>query len=163
MTSSSVVPRPLLRSAARIACSVLLAGFAAACSAVGSAGAGSASNPDAMGWSELFNGGTLAGWISKFAKHDVAEKFANTFTVKDGIIEARSDGYGGDYNVQFGHLYYEKPYSYYLLSMEYRFVGELYPKAPSYTNRSSSNPPHPAQSGAQEPKNNPPPQKNTLV
>jgi hypothetical protein len=49
----------------------------------------------------------------------------------------RYDGYGGNYDAQFGHLYYDRPYSYYLVSHEYRFVGELYPGAPSYTLRNS--------------------------
>lgn len=137
MTSSPVVSRPMLRSALRIVRCALCAGVAAACASGGSAGAGGASNPDAKEWIDLFNGRNLDGWIPKFAKHEVGENFANTFQVKDGIITARYDGYGGDYNVQFGHLYYEKPYSYYLVSMEYRFVGELYPKAPSYTIRNS--------------------------
>jgi hypothetical protein len=39
--------------------------------------------------------------------------------------------------MQFGHLYYDKPFSYYLISAEYRFLGDLYPGAPSYTLRNS--------------------------
>lgn len=116
---------------------LVLAGVVAACATTGAGSATASRDPDAKEWIELFNGRNLDGWISKFAKHEVGVNYANTFRVRDGIIEAKYDGYGGDYNVQFGHLYYEKPYSYYLLSMEYRFVGELYPKAPSYTIRNS--------------------------
>ena len=96
-----------------------------------------ASNPDAKEWIELFNGRNLDGWIAKIAKHDVGDNYANTFRVVDGVIQARYDGYGGNYNAQFGHLYYEKPYSYYIISADYRFSGELYPGAPSYTLRNS--------------------------
>jgi hypothetical protein len=67
----------------------------------------------------------------------VGDNYANTFRVVDGVIQARYDGYGGAYNLQFGHLYSDKPYSYYLVATEYRFTGELYPKAPSYTLRNS--------------------------
>ncbi len=85
----------------------------------------------------MFDGKTLRGWTPKIAKHDVGDNYANTFRVVDGTIQARYDGYGGSYNAQFGHLYYDRPYSYYLVSAEYRFVGDLYPGAPSYTLRNS--------------------------
>jgi hypothetical protein len=49
------------------------------------------------------------------------------------MIRASYDNYGETFDDQFGHLYYKKPYSYFRLQMEYRFVGELYPGAPSYT------------------------------
>ncbi len=112
--------------------------FAVVATACAGAQLGSAGNdPDRKEWIDLFNGRNLDGWTAKFAKHEVGENYANTFRVVDGVIEARYDGYGGNYNTQFGHLYYDKPYSYYLVSHEYRFVGELYPGAPSYTLRNS--------------------------
>ena len=112
--------------------------LAVASTACAGAQLGSAANdPDRREWIELFNGRTLDGWTAKFAKHEVGENYANTFRVVDGMIQARYDGYGGNYNLQFGHLYYDKPYSYYLVSHEYRFVGELYPGAPSYTLRNA--------------------------
>ena len=112
--------------------------FAVAATGCAGAQVGSAANdPDRREWIELFNGRTLDGWTAKFAKHEVGENYANTFRVVDGMIQARYDGYGGNYDMQFGHLYYDKPYSYYLVSHEYRFVGELYPGAPSYTLRNA--------------------------
>jgi hypothetical protein len=136
----SVIPEPAgcrsRRRAAlsRAACAVALVGLAASCASMGR---GTAANPDEQVWIELFNGKNLDGWIPKIAKHPVGDNYANTFRVVDGVIQGRYDGYGGAYNMQFGHLYYEKPFSYYLLSMEYRFTGELYPGAPSYTLRNS--------------------------
>lgn len=91
----------------------------------------------AQEWIELFDGKSLTGWTAKFAKSEVGENYANTFRVVDGVIRARYDGYGGNYDARFGHLYYDRPFSHYLLSMQYRFVGELYPGAPSYTLRNS--------------------------
>jgi hypothetical protein len=108
-----------------------------ATSAPGRGSAVAARDPDAKEWIELFNGKNLDGWIAKIAKHDVGDNYANTFRVADGMIIARYDGYGGNYDAQFGHLYFERPYSHYLVSAEYRFVGDLYPGAPSYTLRNS--------------------------
>ena len=123
---------------ARIVASVMLATAVSNC-ATGGAGSSTVQSrdPDVKEWIELFNGRNLDGWIAKIAKHDVGDNFANTFRVADGTIQARYDGYGGNYNAQFGHLYFERPYSYYLVSAEYRFLGDLYPGAPSYTLRNS--------------------------
>jgi hypothetical protein len=109
----------------------------AGCAAGGVGSASASRDPDAKEWIQLFNGKNLDGWTAKIAKHEVGDNYANTFRVVDGTIQGRYDGYGGDYNLQFGHLYYDKPFSYYLLSLEYRFVGEMYPGAPAYTIRNS--------------------------
>jgi hypothetical protein len=110
---------------------------AASCAWAGRRSSAEPSDPDRKDWIELFNGKNLDGWTAKIAKHEVGDNYANTFRVVDGVIQARYDGYGGNYNAQFGHLYYERPFSYYLVSMETRFSGELYPGAPSYTLRNS--------------------------
>lgn len=87
-------------------------------------------------WISLFNGKDINDWMVKIQHHDINVNFASTFRVEDGIIKVRYDGYG-DFNDQFGHLYYKKPYSWYHLKMEYRFVGEQHKGAPSYTLRNS--------------------------
>lgn len=87
---------------------------------------------DDAGWVKLFNGHDLEGWIVKIHHHDVGENFGNTFRVEDGMISVRYDQYG-DFNDQFGHLYYEQPFSRFHLIVEYRFTGELQPGAPDYT------------------------------
>lgn len=84
-------------------------------------------------WKELFNGKDISDWIVKIHHHDVGVNYGNTFRVEDDMIKARYDKYEGDFNDQFGHLYYKQPYSYFRLQMEYRFIGELHPGAPSYT------------------------------
>ena len=130
--------RPAIRLR-RVGSIALLTWFAAGCSAgaAQSASRAPSRDPDAREWIELFDGKTLRGWTPKIAKHDVGDNYANTFRVVDGTIQARYDGYGGKYDAQFGHLYYDRPFSYYLVSAEYRFVGDLYPGAPSYTLRNS--------------------------
>ncbi|WP_339785120.1 DUF1080 domain-containing protein [uncultured Imperialibacter sp.] len=87
-------------------------------------------------WKTLFNGKDINDWIVKIHHHDVDVNFGNTFRVEDGIIKVRYDQYG-DFNEQFGHLYYKQPYSYYRLVMDYRFVGELQRGAPEYTIKNS--------------------------
>ena len=113
------------------------AALAVALAGCATAGATRAEGPDEREWVALFDGRTLDGWTAKFARHEVGENYANTFRVRDGVLEARYDGYGGDYAEQFGHLYYDRPFSHYLLSLDYRFVGELYPGSPDYTIRNS--------------------------
>ena len=83
-------------------------------------------------WQQLFNGKDINDWIVKIHHHDVGENFGNTFRVEDGIIKVRYDRYG-DFNDQFGHLYYKTPFSYYHLKLQYRFVGQWVKTAPSYT------------------------------
>ena len=83
-------------------------------------------------WIDLFNGENLDGWIVKIHHHTVDQNYGNTFRAENGTIEVRYDEYD-DFDEQFGHLYYEQPYSHFHLKLEYRFVGELQPGAPSYT------------------------------
>lgn len=87
-------------------------------------------------WINLFNGKDINDWFVKIQHHDVGVNFGNTFRVEDSMIRVSYDQYG-DFNDQFGHLYYKTPFSYYHLKLEYRFVGQLQRGAPSYTLRNS--------------------------
>lgn len=87
-------------------------------------------------WMPLFNGRDLDGWTVKINKHDAGVNFGDTFRAEDGVIKVRYDQYG-DFDDQFGHLYYDQPFSHFKLRLEYRFVGELQPGAPDYTLRNS--------------------------
>jgi hypothetical protein len=80
----------------------------------------------------LFNGKDLDGWIVKVHHHEPGVNFGDTFRAEDGMIKVRYDQYD-DYNDQFAHLYYHKPFSKFHLKLEYRFQGELQKGAPSYT------------------------------
>lgn len=75
------------------------------------------------GWINLFNGKDLKDWTVKIAKHEVGDNYANTFRVVDGVMKVSYDGYK-DFDKQYGHIHYKKPFSYYLLKVEYRFIGE---------------------------------------
>lgn len=98
------------------------------------------SNPEGMdiaaGWQPLFNGQDLDDWRIKIAKHDFEENYNNTFRVEDGLIKVRYDEYE-DFDRQYGHMFYKDPFSYYLLRVEYRFVGEQAPGGEGWALRNS--------------------------
>ncbi|HUE97355.1 MAG TPA: DUF1080 domain-containing protein, partial [Longimicrobiaceae bacterium] len=103
---------------------------ASACSTEGTSGS-PANSPDSREWIEMFNGQDLTGWTVKVSRHDVGVNFGDNFRVADGMIQVRYDQYG-DYNDQFAHLYYDQPFSHYLVAVDYRFTGEVQPGAPEY-------------------------------
>jgi len=87
-------------------------------------------------WIDLFNGRDLEGWTPKIAGYEAGEDFANTFRVEDGVLQVRYDGYER-FDEQFGHLFFETPFSHYRLVVEYRFVGEQAPGGPDWARRNS--------------------------
>ncbi len=87
-------------------------------------------------WIALFNGRDLDGWTPKIAGHALGDNFADTFRVEDGLLKVRYDGYRA-FDGQFGHLFYETPFSYYRLVVEYRFVGEQAPGGEDWALRNS--------------------------
>jgi hypothetical protein len=76
-----------------------------------------------MAWQPMFNGRDLTNWDIKFTNHPVGENFRNTFRVEDGMLKVRYDQWP-DFNGEFGHIFYKQPFSYYIVAVEYRFVGE---------------------------------------
>ncbi len=83
-------------------------------------------------WIALFNGKDINDWIVKIHHHEVGDNYANTFRVKDSILQIRYDEYD-HFNDRFGHIYYKEPFSSYHLKFDYRFNGEWRTDAPSYT------------------------------
>lgn len=65
------------------------------------------------------NGENLNGWTVKLTHHELGENYAHTFRVENGNLINRYDVYE-TFGTQFGHIYYEKPFSYYRLIAEYR-------------------------------------------
>jgi len=88
------------------------------------------------GWTNLFNGKDLKDWTVKISKHEVGENFANTFRVENGMMKVSYDGYQ-DFDKQYGHIFYKTPYSYYLLKVEYRFVGDQVKGGEGWATRNS--------------------------
>ncbi|TDQ18371.1 uncharacterized protein DUF1080 [Algoriphagus boseongensis] len=87
-------------------------------------------------WIELFNGKDLKDWTVKIRTHELGENFGNTFRAEDGLMKVRYDGYTS-FSQQYGHIFYKKPFSYYLLTVEYRFVGEQCPGGEGWALRNS--------------------------
>ena len=87
-------------------------------------------------WKSLFNGKNLDGWTMKISGQQVGVNYLNTFRVEDGILKIKYDNYKS-FDNQFGALYTTKPYTNYRLKVEYRFVGELTPGAPTWGLRDS--------------------------
>jgi len=87
-------------------------------------------DPNAKQWIQLFNGRDLNDWQIKFAKHDLGDNFNDTFRVENGMLEVRYDKWT-KFDGEFGHIFYKRPFSYYLVAAEYRFVGHQAPGAES--------------------------------
>lgn len=94
------------------------------------------STADEEEWITLFNGQDLSGWTPKIRGHEPGENFANTFRVEDGLLTVSYDGYE-NFDNQFGHLFYQTPYSHYRLRLEYRFIGDPAPGTPDWAIRNS--------------------------
>ncbi len=88
-------------------------------------------------WIKLFNGKNLKGWTVKIKDHPVNDNFGNTFRVENGAIKVSYDQYGDQFKEQFGHVFYKKPFSAYLLVVEYRFVGDQIKDGPGWAIRNS--------------------------
>lgn len=87
-------------------------------------------------WIPLFNGKDLKDWHVKITGHPLDDNFAHTFRVQDGKLIVQYDQYA-TFDEQFGHIFYKKKFSAYLLSMEYRFVGEQASGGPGWAIRNS--------------------------
>ena len=87
-------------------------------------------------WTSIFNGNNLEGWKIKFRDSKLGENYKDTFRVKDGILTANYDQYE-TFDKNFGHLFYHKKLSNYILRLDYRFTGDLTPGSPGWAYRNS--------------------------
>ena len=87
-------------------------------------------------WLELFNGNDLNGWTIKINGYELGENYANTFRVEDGLLKVRYDEYE-TFDVEYAHIFYENPYSYYKLELVYRFIGEQVKNGPGWAFRNN--------------------------
>lgn len=93
-------------------------------------------NAQPSDWIQLFNGKNLDGWVVKIRGHETGTNFGNTFRVENGAIRVSYDQYD-KFNERFGHMFYNKNFSYYRIAVEYRFVGEQAPGGPSWAYKNS--------------------------
>jgi Domain of Unknown Function (DUF1080) len=93
---------------------------------------------DKKEWISLFDGKSLDGWIPKFTGYEVGTNYGNTFRVENGVLKVvydkdKYETFGG----RFGHLFYKRPFSHYVIAVEYRFVGEQAKDGPAWAFRNS--------------------------
>jgi len=87
-------------------------------------------------WVSLFNGENLEGWDIKIRGYEMNDNFNNTFRVEDGLLIVSYDEYE-EFNNEFGHIYYNQPFSHYKLRVEYRFVGDQVTGGPGWAFRNN--------------------------
>lgn len=93
-------------------------------------------DPDQKEWIQLFNGKDLKDWDLKITGYDLNDNFGNTFRVENGLLKVSYDKYDA-FNNRFGHIFYREKFSYYVIAVEYRFVGEQAPGGPGWAWRNS--------------------------
>lgn len=74
-------------------------------------------------WIQLFNGKDLKGWTVKIKGQEPGKDSLETFRIENGVMKVDYNKYDS-FNYQYGHIFYKKPFSYYLIAVEYRFVGK---------------------------------------
>ncbi|CAN5508610.1 DUF1080 domain-containing protein [soil metagenome] len=82
-------------------------------------------------WVPLFNSKDLTGWDIKIAGHDLNDNFNNTFYVKDSMLVVDYSG-SDKFIKEFGHVYYNQPFSYYKIRVQYQFWGKQLTGGPGY-------------------------------
>ena len=93
-------------------------------------------NQDKEEWIPLFNGVDLTGWTIKMSGFPLNENYKETFVVEDSMIRIKYDNYE-TFEEAYGHMYYEKPFSWYKIRFDYRFVGEQTPGGATWNVRNS--------------------------
>jgi hypothetical protein len=91
---------------------------------------------DTKEWIALFNGKNLDGWIPKINGHPLGENYLDTFRVEGGVLKVSYDKYP-EFGTKFGHLFYNKKFSHYIIAAEYRFVGDQAKGAPAWALRNN--------------------------
>lgn len=87
-------------------------------------------------WMSMFNGKDLKEWTIKFSGHEVGINYKDTFRVENGVMKVSYENYA-KFDGEFGHIFYNTPYSHYRMRMEYRFIDAQAPEAPAWAFRNS--------------------------
>ncbi|MDX2031880.1 MAG: DUF1080 domain-containing protein [Blastocatellia bacterium] len=93
-------------------------------------------DPDKKEWIQLFNGKDLKDWAVKIRGYELNDNFGNTFRVENGMLKVGYEKYD-KYNERFGHIFYRRKFSHYIIAVEYRFVGDQCPGGPNWATRNS--------------------------
>lgn len=87
-------------------------------------------------WKSIFNGKNLDGWTPKFTGYKLGVNYKNTFRVENSILKVSYENYD-DFKNEFGHLFYQTPFSNYNFRLEYRFVGKQVKGGESWATKNS--------------------------
>lgn len=87
-------------------------------------------------WVSIFNGKDLNGWDIKIAGRPLNDNYKNTFRVENKTMRVVYDQYK-TFDGKYGHIYYKKPYSYYRVRFQYRFLGNQTPEGDAWNVRNS--------------------------
>jgi hypothetical protein len=87
-------------------------------------------------WQPLFNGKDLQGWDIKISGHELNDNYKNTFRFEDGMVRISYDQYQ-NFEDKYGHMYYQQPFSHYIVRFEYRFTGNQTPGGATWNVRNS--------------------------
>ena len=89
-------------------------------------------------WLNLFNGTDLTGWDTKITGYPLNDNIGKTFRAENGMLRVVYDKpVYNRFDGKYGHLYYNKPFSHYILRFDYRFQGEQVPGGDSWNVRNS--------------------------
>lgn len=94
------------------------------------------SDPDHRDWIQLFNGRDLDGWDVKISGYDLNDNVGNTFRVEDGLLTVSYDQYD-QFGTRYGHLFHHQKFSYYVIAVEYRFIGKQATGGPDWAFKNS--------------------------
>lgn len=95
------------------------------------ASAAGANDPNQKEWIQLFNGQDLGDWSVKITGYDLNDNYGNTYRVEGGVLKVVYDKYDR-FNGRFGHMFYRRKFSHYIVAAEYRFVGQQVPGGPDW-------------------------------
>ncbi len=87
-------------------------------------------------WISLFNGKDLTGWKIKISGYDLDDNALNTFQVVNGVLKVLYDNYD-QFGERYGHIFYDRKFSHYIIRVEYRFVGEQVAGGPDWAFRNN--------------------------
>ena len=87
-------------------------------------------------WVSLFNGKDLSGWTVKFAGYELDHNYKNTFQAVEGVLRVSYENYD-KFDGEFGHIFYHKLFSHYIIRLEYRFIGDQVAGGPAWALRNN--------------------------
>jgi hypothetical protein len=94
--------------------------------------------PDDTVWTSLFNGKDLKDWDIKTNGLALNQDPKQTYRVADSAIEVNYSNYANWNGEPWSHIGYKvRPFSHYLVRLEYQFYGKQVAGAPAYANENS--------------------------